>query len=155
DLVDPSGPSRREAGEGRVRQIRLHAYEIRVVEGVERFEPELQARTPREIEVLEQREIKVVDGGPAQHVARGVAELAEGRLGEGGGIEPLLDRSWARRIAGDVRPIRAEAVEDVPEIGGPDRDREPVLPGVDAVHLPTADDRVLHAGSRAGVALAL
>ena len=76
-------------------------------------------------------------------------------MGEGGGIEPLLDRSWARRIAGDVRPIRAEAVEDVPEIGGPDRDREPVLPGVDAVHLPTTDDRVLHAGSRAGVALAL
>ena len=54
-----------------------HAAELRVVEGVERLEPELQARALREVEVLEEREVQVAEAGSAQDVALGVAELAE------------------------------------------------------------------------------
>ena len=50
------------------RQIRRHAVELRVVQRVERLEPELQPRAASELEVLEQREIQVVHSGPAQDV---------------------------------------------------------------------------------------
>ena len=97
-------------------------------------------RVPGEGEVLEEAQIQVVDAGPSQDAAAGVAEGAERRLGEGGGVEPLLDRAAAGvDVAHDVRPVGAEGVEDASQVSREYRDREATLPEVDPVHLPAAD----------------
>ena len=93
--------------------------------------------------------------GTAKDVAPRVAEHAEPRLGEGVGVEPLVDAAAARvLITHQVGPVRAERVVQAAEVVGLDCQRETPLPGDDAVHLPAADDRVLHARRISAVAFA-
>ena len=82
------------------------AVELRVVERVERFEPELQLACVRPgSKFLNSGEVQIVHAGSAQDVAPGVAELPERRLRERRGVEPLLDGAAADvGIADDVRP---------------------------------------------------
>ena len=93
--------------------------------------------------------------GPRSVFRPRVAERAGRRLREGGGVEPAVDAPLAGvRIADQIGAVGAERVVEAAEIGGGDREREAVLPGVDAVDLPAADHRVLHAGRVAGELLA-
>ena len=63
----------------------------------------------------------------------------------------VLNHWFTRPVAGvripdQIGAVGAEGVVEPAEVGGGDRDREPVLPGVDAVDLPAPDHRVLQAG---------
>ena len=76
-------------------------------------------------------------------VAADGSELAEGRLRERGRVEPLLDariEPGRVRIPDQVGAVGPERIEHAAEILRRHRDREAALPGVDAVHLPAADD---------------
>src|SRR5437763_16828568 len=61
--------------------------ELRMVEQVEDLEPELQVSRPAQREVLEEREVEVLDAGSIEESARRVAELAERRNAEAGRVE--------------------------------------------------------------------
>ena len=127
-----------------------------MVERVEGFHPELQGRVPREEEVLEETQVQVVDAGPPQDAAAGVAEGAQGGLSERSGVEPLLDGAAAGvDVAHDIGPVGAEAVEHASDVVGRDLEGEAPLPEVDAVDLPAADERLLQSGGAAAHALAL
>ena len=121
------GRARIQDPESRTRNVTCPSpVELRVVEEIERLEPELQPHVAAGLEVLEQREIEVVDAGAAQDVASGVAELPESRLREGGRVEPLFDALVESdvRIADEVGAIGTERVVQSAEIRGLNRDRE-------------------------------
>ena len=121
----------------------LHAAELRMVEGIERLEPELEAQLLRNREVLEQRQVEVVDAGRAQDVATGAAKDARRWLREGALVEPLVNSTSgsALRVADEVRPVGAEGVEEAAGIRRRNRDRKSLLERGDAVHLPAANDQ--------------
>ena len=93
---------------------------------------------------------RLLTSGPAQGVASRRAEAPGGRLRERRRVEPL--RRWSGCRRRDRRRDRRGSVPNVslspPRSAACDGDREAALPGVDAVHLPAADHRVLHARSR-------
>ena len=92
---------------------------------------------------------------PSFGVAPEIAERAGHRLREGGRIEPPGHRLLAGRIADQIGAVGADGVVEAADVRGHDRQREPALPGIDAVHLPAADHGVLHAGRIGGVLLAV
>src|SRR5438270_8255835 len=57
-------------------QIVLRQSEVRVVQQIEAFRAELHARGLGDVEVLEQREVDVLDARSAHHVSALVSELA-------------------------------------------------------------------------------
>src|SRR5688572_26665 len=126
-----------------------------MVQRVERLETQLQAYSASELEVLEHREVQIVDPWTAFGVASQIAESTLGGLLERRCIEPPRDRALVyARIPDEIRAIGALRVVEASEVCGGDRDRETVLPGVDAVHLPAADDRIRQPGRAAGELLA-
>src|SRR5262245_52781362 len=105
-----------------------------MVEGVERFQPELQPCAMREVEVLEHCQVEVVDTRPALGVSSECPERPWRGLCEGRRIEPPRDRSFVDTwIAYQIGPVSAKGVVQPAEIGRRDRDRESLLPGVNAV----------------------
>ena len=130
--------------------------ELRMVERVERLQPELQPDAARHREVLEQREIQIVHARSAFGVPSERAERAGRRLREGRGVEPAAHRPLARRS--DLRP---ESARFVPAVSfSPPGSAAVIVSGnprcqrVDAVDLPSADHRILHPGSVARELLA-
>ena len=89
---------------------------------------------------------RLFDAGPALGVTSQISELTQRWLRERGGVEPLVHGSvsdiW---VADEIHAVRSERVVQPAEIGGRDRDREAVLPGIDPVQLPPANQRFLHA----------
>ena len=68
----------------------VRIVELSVVEGVEEFSPVLERLGLREIEVLHERQAKVVDAGTVEEIPTGVANVSQ-RLGaEQRGIEVSL-----------------------------------------------------------------
>ena len=114
------------------------------------------SRTPLVMrEVLEKREIQVVHTGAALGISSEVSERAGRRLCERSRVEPPVHGLLTGiRIAHQVGAVGAERVVEPAEICGRDRERESALPGVDAVDLPAADERVLDARRVAGELLA-
>ena len=106
------------------------------------------SRTPRvDREVLEQREIQVVHSGSTFRVPSKRAVRPRRRLRERRRVEPPAHRPLASvRVSDQIGAVGASGVVEPARIGGRDRQREPALPRVDAVDLPSADHRVLHAG---------
>ena len=84
-----------------------------MVECVEGLEPELQRRVLAEVKFLNRPRSRLLMPGAPQDAAARVAEGAQRRLGEGGSVEPLVDRSAAGMdVPDDVRPVGSEGVED-------------------------------------------
>src|SRR6188508_3007830 len=101
----------------------------------------------REFDVLEEREIQVIDPGATLCIAAQIAKLAERRLRKRGCVEPLGDCSLIDGgIADKIRPVRSERVVQSAKISGGNSERESMLPGVDSVQLPPAYQRLLRAG---------
>ena len=75
-LIDAGRTRRRHDAEVGRGEVRRHIRELRMVERVERLQPELQPDSVRDREVLEQREIQVVHAGPAFGVPSEIAERA-------------------------------------------------------------------------------
>jgi len=67
--------------------------EVRMVEGVDRFETKLQPLIFRDRDVLEQREVKEDISVAAQKAAPRRSESSCCRLGERSGIEPSFNRA--------------------------------------------------------------
>src|SRR4051812_44096009 len=129
--------------------------EVRVIEQVERFEAELEARLSAQREALRECGVELPELRSLDGVAPGVAErLARiGRHADAGAIEPVVDglRVPLRiGIAADVGPVVIGAAEVLRDSGDDERRAWRVgerhrLAGVEAVDardLPAADDGV-------------
>src|SRR4029079_17115304 len=127
-LDDAAGPRGCDHSEVRVGDVLGYPLHLRMVERVEGFHAELQGRVPGEREVLEESQIQVVDAGPSQDAAAGVAELAQGGLCERRRVEQLLHRSApGADVAHDVAAVGAEGVKDTAHVGREYRDGEASL----------------------------
>ena len=84
----------------------------------------------REFDVLEEREIQVIDPGATLCIAAQIAKLAERRLRKRGCVEPLSDCSLIDGgIADKIRPVRSERVVQSAKISGGNGERESMSPG--------------------------
>src|SRR4051812_6675871 len=147
-LVDACRSRAENPAEVLARHVGFNAGPLCMVERIERFEPELQPRVTCELDVLEERHVPVIDAGPAQRVAPDGAETAGSRLGERRRVEPCLlarAESAGIRVTHQIGAGRAEAVVEATGVVRLDRNRESALERRNAVALPAADDRVLHA----------
>src|SRR3954469_5817866 len=100
-----------------------------------------------EFDVLEHGKVQVVDAGTAFGIASQIAELAQCGLRERRSIEPLRDGALIDlRVTNKIRAVRSEGVVEPAEICRGNRDWEPMLPGVDPIHLPAANQSFLCAG---------
>ncbi len=115
-----------------------------MVEEIKELRPELQPVTFVDDDILEQRQVHKVRPRTPQDIAASRAERAEGLWGEGGRVEPSLNRALVAgqiRIADQIRsPVAYYTQAVVGSIGGGvDRERLPRLLGDDAAHLPIAE----------------
>src|SRR5690348_15667877 len=116
---------------------------LRMVEGIERLQPQLQPHLFAEFEVLEQGHVPVIDSRPTQDVpARGANHACVG-LRECRRIKPLRDtlvksRVW---ISDQIGPI-IEIVEGTSLILGVDRVGETSLESYNPVQLPAASNEI-------------
>src|SRR5215470_4124836 len=125
-LVDARRPSAQDLSELWGGYIHLRVHELRMVECIERLQPELKAQPLRNRKVLEQRQIEIIDARRAQDVATRGARDARRRLCERGFVEPRVNRARdaAVGVADKVRAVGSEAVEDAARISRRDRDRK-------------------------------
>ena len=94
-LNDPAVFRHRDAAKWRGAEGATRVAESGLVPHVERLDPSLHAVVAEEVEVLEDRQVRALEAGPADGVAAGVAR-AHARVGEGtrheaAGIEPLIN----------------------------------------------------------------
>src|SRR5262245_756156 len=124
--------------------IHLQLQKLRMVESVERLQPELEAQPLCNRKVLEQGKIEIIDARRSQDVSARVARDAWCRLRERGFVKPRVNRacSPAAGLADEVRAVRSEAVEDAARISRRDRDRKSPLKSGDAIDLPAPDHRI-------------
>src|SRR5262249_48604401 len=73
---------------GHVRDARIDAEPLRMIEDVEELGAVLQFEPLGELEILEQRKVEVGESGAAQEIATGVAERAVLRARKDGRIKP-------------------------------------------------------------------
>src|ERR1035438_5690470 len=121
---------------------RLRRVEVRMVEGVEGFEAELNPHHLAEAPVLFKRGVPVLIVRTTQigEVARRIAEAAVRREGEGSGIEPLMDAGVRGvNVADDIRP-RIATVSRL--VIAEDADGNAALESCDAGEFPSADNGV-------------
>src|SRR6185503_8299185 len=98
--------------EVRRRDVLRHTEQVRVVQRVERLQPELESGVPGQREVLEEAQVQIADAGSTQDAPARVAERAKSGLRESRRVEPLRDGSAARvDVAYDVRTVGTEAIE--------------------------------------------
>src|SRR6185295_9061409 len=118
ELVNAGRTGGGHHAEVRRRHVGRDALELRMVERVERLQPELQSHLPGKLKVLEQREIEVVDAGAAFGISPEIPEFTQRWLRECRRVEPTSHRSlidlW---IANQIRAVRAERVVQPSEIG--------------------------------------
>ncbi len=101
--VTGSGDLAKVAG----RESAADGGELRVIEDVETFRPELDLAASffAQEEALVEGEVPVVAAGSGQGVVAQVAPLPDGRSGKGRGVKPSVNRMRVRNRPVHVRPV--------------------------------------------------
>src|SRR5262249_44465240 len=124
-LKEPRRRRRLDVAERRARDVavdRTPAVELRGIEEVEHFEPDLEGAPLVQRHALDQREIDVLDAGPVEKPPGRVAELTERRQAEAGRVEggavPRIAielQIAARCVVRRVNEVVVDAVAERPE----------------------------------------
>src|SRR5438034_4066123 len=99
----------REIGSDVPRQPAVYAHEVRVIEGVEHLEPDLDAAvavTAPEREVLVQRDVMIVHARVGHVIPGTVARRPDVGQLEHARVKPLLAGTWPRRVSGQEQASR-------------------------------------------------
>src|SRR5439155_12682685 len=143
NLIDAGVVGAGDLPELRVGSVMVGAIPLRVVECIERLQPQLQPHFFPEFEVLEEGHVPVIDSRPTQDVpARGANHASVG-LRECRRIKPLGDTlvKSAVWISDQMGPI-IEIVEGTSQVLGVDRVGETPLESSNAIQLPAADNQI-------------
>jgi hypothetical protein len=91
--------------------------ELRVVESVERFQPDLKGFGFGEPDVLEECQVEIVDPRAVEEAPRGAAKLTQGWETEERGVECCSSIAWIRvdlQITGsEIRRIHAIVIDPI------------------------------------------
>src|SRR6516164_7345847 len=115
ELENPWRACRLDASDRCGADVRHGVAEIRMVHGIEKLHPELQAGALPDAEAAEQGRVQVHAARPVIRVAAQIAELADRRQRKRRGIEILLQYLSGRTIgaersvAGHIRTLGAAA----------------------------------------------
>src|SRR5438093_458989 len=143
NLIDAGVVGACDLPELRVGSVMVGAIPLRVVECIERLQPQLQPHFFAEFEVLEEGHVPVIDSRPTQDVpARGANNASVG-LRECRRIEPLSDTLVKSAVwISDQMGTIIEIVEGSSLILGIYGVGEAPLKSNDAIHLPAADNEI-------------
>src|SRR5215510_3129296 len=145
ELVDARGARAGDDAErSLIRHITSDGVPLRMVEGIEGLEAELEAHSFGNREVFKQPRVPVVDARRAQDAAPRSAQKTRVGLFERGLVKPTVDLADDASFADEVRAVCSLAVIQTTGVSRLDRHWEPLLERGDRVHLPTADDDVGH-----------
>jgi hypothetical protein len=149
-LILPLRVVRVDGGDGAVvpcTAVGIGETELRMGERIERFETQLDVQALKR-DVSEHGEIEVGEARTADDVARRIPEVAGGRLGKCGSVEPLQNifvEAGGIRITDDIGALGVSLV-DIEVVAARDAERESALECADAVELAAADDGIPSAG---------
>ena len=112
ELEDPRVGCAEYLAKCRVSQRAVRASEVRVIEKVESFRPEVYTLCLGKMSELDrerfgQRKVEVRDSGLTDNVAPGITECSRGVKSEGRGIEPLLQLCALRPVTRQTRDSRS------------------------------------------------
>ena len=154
-LDDPGVERRTDDPEVRVAQRIARRTEVGMVQGIEKFGPELVGNPLGDVRVLGDRNIDIGESWRPDigKRARGIAESEERGLRENGGVEPAVEtRSGGAAQSGALTVVirsrtAPKRVRLVHRCGY--AQRETALHAEDAIHLPSAGNQAQRTFNRA------